>query len=59
MTVTTLSEETEKYKDTVGTYNIIPEEIYNDRPVWKIKNSKDSNVYLFSSGTYITKYSNG
>ena len=33
--VTSLSEDAEKYKDTVGIYNIVPGEMYNDRPVLK------------------------
>ena len=33
--VSSLPEDTEKYKDTVGVYNIVPGEKYNDRPVWK------------------------
>ena len=33
--MSSLPEDTEKYKDTVGVYNIVPGEKYNDRPVWK------------------------
>ena len=47
VTVSILSEESEKYKDTVGIYNIVPGEIYNDRPVWKHDQLKK---FLFYSG---------
>ena len=35
VTVASLSEDLQKYEDTVGTYNIVPGETYNGRPVWK------------------------
>ena len=37
-----LSEDVEKYKDTVGVYNIVPGETYNDRPVWKHEETEGS-----------------
>ena len=52
VTVSSLSEDTEKYVDTVGTYNIVPGETYNGRPVWKHRTSE---LLIYYLGTYVTR----
>ena len=47
MTVASLSEDGEKYKDKIGTYNLIPGETYNGRPVWS---QEKMSLYLFHFG---------
>ena len=47
VTVSHSSEDTEKYKDTVGSYNIVSGESYNGRPVWK---HLTSNLFLYYLG---------
>ena len=48
MTVTSLSEDTDNYKDTVGTYNIVLDKTHDDRPVFKKEHNMNAKYIFYS-----------
>ena len=46
--ISSLLEDDEKYKDTVGTYYILPEVTHEERPVFGKKNNKQASYIFYS-----------